>query len=393
MSEAMQPIIQVKDLNVTIKMDEGLLTPVRGVDFVIHPGETLGLVGESGCGKSLTSKAILGINDKKCDATGQILFQSDDGDVIDLHELPLPERRRYLRRLRKARDNCREVKGKNRITRWVHRKILAPTVRRMYKRAYRPYADKYLRKVRGKQISMIFQEPMVAFSPMYTIGNQINEATRLHITRNKKKSKQITLDMMKMVGIANAEKRYDQYPHEFSGGMLQRALIAMALVCRPRLLIADEPTTALDVTIQAQILEIMQELQKELGMAILFITHDLGTVAKMCDRVAVMYLGKIVETGTAMEIYKNPQHPYTKGLMGSVHKIGTLKQDKLFSIEGTVPLALNLKPGCGFYERCSERIEGVCNVTDPATTCLEGTHCVACHRCCNTPRKEDFTND
>ena len=330
MSE-MKPIIQVKNLGVNIKMDEGLLTPVRGVDFEIYPGETLGLVGESGCGKSLTNKAILGINDKKCASTGEIFFRNDQDEVVDLLKL--------------------NPRGKE------------------------------IRAIRGKQISMIFQEPMVAFSPMYTIGNQINECTRLHITKDKKESKRISIEMMKMVGIANAEKRYDQYPHEFSGGMLQRALIAMALVCRPRLLIADEPTTALDVTIQAQILELMQSLQKELGMAILFITHDLGTVAKMCDRVAVMYLGKIVETGTAAEIYKNPQHPYTKGLMGSVHKIGSLKADRLYSIEGTVPLALNLKPGCGFYDRCSERIEGVCNKVDPETMCLGGSHCVACHRC------------
>ena len=330
MSE-MKPIIQVKNLGVNIKMDEGLLTPVRGVDFEIYPGETLGLVGESGCGKSLTNKAILGINDKKCASTGEIFFRNDQDEVVDLLKL--------------------NPRGKE------------------------------IRAIRGKQISMIFQEPMVAFSPMYTIGNQINECTRLHITKDKQESKRISIEMMKMVGIANAEKRYDQYPHEFSGGMLQRALIAMALVCRPRLLIADEPTTALDVTIQAQILELMQSLQKELGMAILFITHDLGTVAKMCDRVAVMYLGKIVETGTAAEIYKNPQHPYTKGLMGSVHKIGSLKADRLYSIEGTVPLALNLKPGCGFYDRCSERIEGVCNKVDPETMCLGGSHCVACHRC------------
>ena len=330
MSE-MKPIIQVKNLGVNIKMDEGLLTPVRGVDFEIYPGETLGLVGESGCGKSLTNKAILGINDKKCASTGEILFRNDQDEVVDLLKL--------------------NPRGKE------------------------------IRAIRGKQISMIFQEPMVAFSPMYTIGNQINECTRLHITKDKQESKRISIEMMKMVGIANAEKRYDQYPHEFSGGMLQRALIAMALVCRPRLLIADEPTTALDVTIQAQILELMQDLQKKMGMAILFITHDLGTVAKMCDRVAVMYLGKIVETGTAAEIYKNPQHPYTKGLMGSVHKIGSLKADRLYSIEGTVPLALNLKPGCGFYDRCSERIEGVCNKVDPETMCLGGSHCVACHRC------------
>ncbi len=339
MSEIKKPIIQVKNLGVNIKMDEGLLTPVRGVDFEIYPGETLGLVGESGCGKSLTNKAILGINDKKCVSTGEIFFRNEQDEVVDLLKL--------------------NPRGKE------------------------------IRAIRGKQISMIFQEPMVAFSPMYTIGNQINECTRLHITKDKKESKRISIEMMKLVGIANAEKRYDQYPHEFSGGMLQRALIAMALVCRPRLLIADEPTTALDVTIQAQILELMQELQKELGMAILFITHDLGTVAKMCDRVAVMYLGKIVETGTAAEIYKNPQHPYTRGLMGSVHKIGSLKADRLYSIEGTVPLALNLMPGCGFYDRCDARIEGLCNKVDPETVCLGGSHCVACHRC----KKEGSAND
>ena len=359
--ENMKPIIQVRNLGVNIKMDEGLLTPVRGVDFEIHPGETLGLVGESGCGKSLTSKAILAINDKKCQSTGEIIFRDENDQVVDIIALEKASKRREFLGFRKVKPG--EIGKKDAI--------------------------RQLRTIRGKQISMIFQEPMVAFSPMYTIGNQINEATLLHITKDKEKAKKITLDMMKLVGIANAEKRYDQYPHEFSGGMLQRALIAMALVCKPRLLIADEPTTALDVTIQAQILELMQELQKELRMAILFITHDLGTVAKMCDRVAVMYLGKIVETGTAKEIYKNPQHPYTRGLMGSVHKIGSLKADRLYSIEGTVPLALNLKPGCGFYDRCDARIEGVCDKVDPESVCLGGTHCVACHRC----RKEVEAND
>ncbi|MBQ7137851.1 MAG: ABC transporter ATP-binding protein [Clostridia bacterium] len=355
-----KPIIQVRNLGVNIKMDEGLLTPVRGVDFEIHPGETLGLVGESGCGKSLTSKAILAINDKKCQSTGEILFRDENDQVVDIIALEKASKRREFLGFRKVKPG--EIGKKDAI--------------------------RQLRTIRGKQISMIFQEPMVAFSPMYTIGNQINEATLLHITKDKEKAKKITLDMMKLVGIANAEKRYDQYPHEFSGGMLQRALIAMALVCKPRLLIADEPTTALDVTIQAQILELMQELQKELRMAILFITHDLGTVAKMCDRVAVMYLGKIVETGTAKEIYKNPQHPYTRGLMGSVHKIGSLKADRLYSIEGTVPLALNLKPGCGFYDRCDARIEGVCDKVDPESICLGGTHCVACHRCKQNAEKE-----
>ena len=331
-------ILEIRDLKVNIKIDEGTLTAVRGVDFEIRKGETLGLVGESGCGKSLTSKAILGINEKNCKAEGEIIFDVDELGRVNLLSL--------------------NPRGKE------------------------------IRAVRGKQISMIFQEPMVAFSPMYTIGNQINEATLLHITKDKKKAKEISLVVMKKVGIANAEKRYDQYPHEFSGGMLQRALIAMALVCSPKLLIADEPTTALDVTIQAQILELMKELQKDFGMSILFITHDLGTVAKMCDRVAVMYLGRIVESASAVEIYKNPRHPYTQGLIGSVHKIGTKAQERLFSIEGTVPLALNLPKGCGFYERCHKRIEGVCNVHDPSLIDIGGEHKIACFACTGCPGKE-----
>lgn len=321
-------IIEVKDFKVNIKTDEGIITAVRGIDFAIKKGETLGLVGESGCGKSLTSKAILGINEKKCVSEGSMIFNSEQHGVIDLISL--------------------NPKGKK------------------------------IRSIRGKEISMIFQEPMVSFSPMYTIGNQINECTRLHITKDKKKSKEISMEIMRKVGIANVEKRYNQYPHEFSGGMLQRALIAMALVCKPKLLLADEPTTALDVTIQAQILELMKELQKELGMSILFITHDLGTVAKMCDRVAVMYLGKIVETAPVHEIYQNPQHPYTKGLIGSVHKIGTKKSERLFSIEGTVPLAVNLPERCGFYDRCSERIEGVCDVKSPELTSIGNEHSISC---------------
>ncbi len=335
-------IIEVKDLHVDIKMMDGTLTPVRGVNFEIKRGETLGLVGESGCGKSITCKAILAINDKKCTPNGEIMFRNEDNSEVDILKM--------------------DPKGKE------------------------------IRNIRGKQISMIFQEPMVAFSPMYTIGNQITEATLLHITKDKKKAKEISLDVMRKVGIANVEKRYNQYPHEFSGGMLQRALIAMALVCNPKLLIADEPTTALDVTIQAQILELMKELQKEFNMAILFITHDLGVVARMCDRVAVMYLGRIVETGDSKTIYANPQHPYTRGLMGSVHKIGGRKDERLFSIEGTVPLAMNLPKQCGFYDRCDARIEGLCDKAEPELVEVEPGHKIACFACnnpaCMLHRKE-----
>jgi peptide/nickel transport system ATP-binding protein len=319
-------IIEVKDLAVSIPLDEGLLTPVRGVSFSVYQGEVLGIVGESGCGKSLASKAILGINDRKCRTTGEILFIRGE-EVQDLLKLK--------------------------------------------------YGSPEIRKIRGKNASMIFQEPMTAFHPMYTIGEQINECCLLHITPRKKAAREISLDMMKRVGIANAEKRYDQYPHEFSGGMLQRALIAMALVCRPSLLIADEPTTALDVTIQAQILDLMKQLQAEFGMAIIFITHDLGIMAKMCDRLAVMYLGKIVEEGPVREIYKNPLHPYTRGLLASVHKMGRRTREKLFSIEGTVPLAMNIPARCSFYERCKER-RADCGGGEPAPRKLEKGHRVSC---------------
>ena len=326
-------ILQIKDLRVEIPMPEGTLTPVRGVNFEMRKGETVGLVGESGCGKSLTCKAILGINDKKCKVYGEINYNHPTDGAQNL---------------------------------------LAMNPR-----------GKQIRSIRGKEISMIFQEPMVAFSPLYTIDNQISEAALLHITKNRQEAKELSIAMMKKVGIANAEKRYNQYPHEFSGGMLQRAMITMALVCHPKILIADEPTTALDVTIQAQILELMKEMQKDSDMGILFITHDLGVVARMCDRVNVMYLGKIVESGPAVTIYADPEHPYTNGLMHSVHKIGSRKKERLFSIEGTVPLAMNLKTACGFYERCDHRIEGLCDQADPELVEVAPDHKVACFACDN----------
>lgn len=319
-------VVKVENLKIEIKLDEGMLKPVRDISFEIYENETLGLVGESGCGKSLTSKAILGINDKKCKTTGKINFTIDgvEKNLLDM-------------------------------------KFDGPEIR----------------SIRGKNVSMIFQEPMSSFSPLYTIGNQISELILLHLTKDKNKAKELAIEAMRRVGIANPEKRYNQYPHEFSGGMLQRALIAMSLVCNPKLLIADEPTTALDVTIQAQILELMKQLQKEYRMAILYITHDLGTVARICDRVAVMYLGKIVEIGSVYDIFKNPVHPYTKGLLGSVHKIGGCNE-RLFSIEGTVPLAMNLPDRCSFYDRCLYRDEQKCTQHEPSLIEVEKGHSVAC---------------
>ena len=305
-------ILEVRDLNVHISVDDYLLHAVRGINFSLKKGETLGLVGESGCGKSVTSKEILGINPDNCTSEGQILYRTKSGKVLNLLELD--------------RDGTT------------------------------------YRAIRGAEISMIFQEPMTAFSPLYTIGNQLSEIILLHDPQATKASaRQRVLEMLKKVGIANPEKRIDQYPHEFSGGMLQRALIAMMLCCDPDLLIADEPTTALDVTIQAQILELMRSLQKEFGMSILFITHDLGTVANMCDNVAVMYLGEIVEFGTVRQIFHDPRHPYTKGLLRSLPKMDQMRDEKLYIINGVVPLPVGLKPSCGFHDRCEECIKGRCD--------------------------------
>lgn len=327
MENGKPPVLEVKDLRIEIPLDEGILTPVRGVDFSIRANETLGLVGESGCGKSLTCKSILGINGKKCRTFGNIVFRREQGGETDLLKL---------------KAGGRELK-----------------------------------EIRGSEISMIFQEPMSAFSPLFTVGHQLTEAVLLHKTRDKAEAKRLVIEMMKRVEISNAERRYSQYPHEFSGGMLQRALIAMALVCSPRLLIADEPTTALDVTIQAQILELLGQLQQEYGMAVLYITHDLGTVAQICDRVAVMYLGRIVETAPVEEIFGNPVHPYTRGLIGSVHKIGGSKE-RLFSIDGSVPLAMNLPDRCAFYDRCTVRDDKCCGGPEPGLIKVGENHFAAC---------------
>ncbi|MBD2868706.1 ABC transporter ATP-binding protein [Paenibacillus sp. IB182493] len=314
-------------------MDNGVMNAVDGVDFEIRRGRTLGLVGESGCGKSLTSRALIGINPKECETSGTIAYTSSQEP---------------------------EAKGEP-----LNLLALNPNGRK-------------IRSIRGRKIAMIFQEPMTAFSPMYTIGNQIMEAILIHRTRNKKEAKRIALEMLGKVGISDQEKRFDQYPHEFSGGMRQRAMISMALSCNPELLIADEPTTALDVTIQAQVLELMKRLQREFGMAILLVTHDLGVIAEMCDEVAVMYLGKIVEQAPMKDIFRNPKHPYTKGLLRSMPRLGGSKAKRLESIEGSVPIPVNMPPMCGFYDRCKDRIEGVCNARSVPATRISDSHTVRC---------------
>ncbi|MEK8128716.1 ABC transporter ATP-binding protein [Paenibacillus filicis] len=326
-----QPLLDVDNLQIQFKTDSGILKAVNGVSFRIEPGKTLGLVGESGCGKSITSKAMIGLQPKNSQVSGEIKLDQKSvgqpGTMVDLVKL-------------------------------------------------KP-GGKEIRAIRGSRIAMIFQEPMTAFSPLYTIGNQVMESILLHRTKDKREAKEMTIDILRKVGIANPEKRFEQYPHEFSGGMMQRAMIAMALSCKPELLIADEPTTALDVTIQAQVLELMKQLQQEFGMAILFITHDLGIVAEMCDEVAVMYLGQIVEQTTVRNLFHHPKHPYTQGLLRSIPKIGSGVK-RLESIEGTVPIPLNMPPMCGFYDRCSQRIPGVCNTRHVPSTQVAPDHLVSC---------------
>jgi len=320
--------LRVENLKVHFRLDEGILKAVDGVSFAIEKGKTLGLVGESGCGKSVTSQAILRIVPDPGSVQGEILYRRRNGPPIDLAAL---------------KEDGQEI-----------------------------------RSIRGKDITMIFQEPMTSFSPLYTMGNQLMEAILLHRTRDKEEARKIAVEMLDKVGIADPEKRIDDYPHEFSGGMRQRVMIAMALSCNPELLIADEPTTALDVTIQAQVLELMKSLQAEFGMSILFITHDLGVIAEMCDDVAVMYLGKIVEYSTTDDIFYNPKHPYTVGLLKSIPKIGDRDKAKLAAIKGVVPQPLDMPPCCGFYERCDRMIPGLCDKHDVPAAEIAAGHMVRC---------------
>lgn len=326
-----RPLIRVRDLHVHFELREGTVRAVEGVDLDIAPRRTLGLVGESGCGKSVTSKAILRILPSRAEIVRGSIELDCGESSLDL--VPL------------------EVNSTT------------------------------LRNIRGGDIAMIFQEPMASLSPVHTIGNQIEETVRLHQPDLPKAARrERVVEMLQMVGIPMADRRFDAYPHELSGGLRQRAMIAMALSCRPRLLIADEPTTALDVTIQAQILNLIERLQAELGMAVMMITHDLGVIAETADDVAVMYLGRIVEQAPVEQIFNATRHPYTKGLIESIPHLGGGRQHRLAQIPGAVPDPFSTPSGCPFHPRCSEAIAGRCDVgAPPELLQITPEHKVACH--------------
>ena len=323
----MSVLLEVKNLKTSFHTDAGAVHAVNGVEFAIDRGKTLGIVGESGCGKSATALSIMGLirPPGKIDA-GEILFHRE-GSAIDLSKL-------------------------------------------------KPMGLE-MRAIRGNEIAMIFQEPMVSLNPVYTIGTQIMESIILHqrLSRNDARGKAV--EMLASVGIPSPELRIKEYPHQLSGGMRQRAMIAMAVSCKPSLLIADEPTTALDVTIQAQVLSLMNQLRDEFKAAILFITHDLGVIAHTADDVVVMYLGKIVEKASVDDIFYDPRHPYTKGLMASIPSLTTTKDKRLIPIEGVVPDITQVRQGCDFESRCNVRM-GTCARSAPPLCEVAPGHFATC---------------
>lgn len=320
-------ILEVKNLQVNFLCDEGVVRALNGVNFSLKKGQSIGIVGESGCGKSVTSLSILRLLPTVGKIISGDIYYNYNNERINLAELPS------------------EGTG--------------------------------IRKIRGKEISMIFQEPMTAFSPVHTIGDQICEALLFHENITKKEAREKAVEMLSRVGIANPEERLDEYPFQYSGGMRQRAMIAMGLICNPKLLIADEPTTALDVTIQAQVLRLIKEMQEEFNLSLILITHDLGVVAHMVDYVYVMYLGRVVESGPTEDIFDNPAHPYTRDLLKSIPK-ATGTREKLASIRGSVPDSYTLPSGCSFHPRCSSIFGSQCSQEIPPLVEITPDHFVSC---------------
>jgi oligopeptide/dipeptide ABC transporter ATP-binding protein len=325
----MSAVLEVKHLKAYFYLREGVLKAVNDVSFSLPEKKTLGLIGESGCGKSVTALSVLRLvaPPGRCIA-GEINLRCKDGSQLDLMKL-------------------------------------APR-------------GKEIRRIRGGEIAMIFQEPMSSLSPVYTIGQQIIESLALHVPGNKQLYREMALDLINQVGIPNPAQRIDQYPHHLSGGLRQRAMIAMALSCKPSVLVADEPTTALDVTVQAQILDLLRRLQESFGMSVLFITHDLGVIAEIADMTAVMYLGQIVEYARTSEIYRNPLHPYTIGLLKATLSVKGVARTRLSTIPGMVPLAIDRPAECGFRSRCAAFDAARCMDALPGLKEIEDMHFVRC---------------
>jgi len=329
-------LIRITNLKVSFPLDEGIVQALDGIDISIKKGKVIGVVGESGCGKSITARSILRI----IPPPGRI----DEGEILVRSNIGATEGEETIIDLAKI-DEDSDILG----------------------------------QIRGGQISMIFQEPMTSFSSYHTIGDQISEAAIVHQTADKHEAYELAIKMLDRVGIPNAATRVKQYPHEFSGGMRQRAMIAMAMICNPSLLIADEPTTSLDVTIQAQMLELMRDLRTEFSSSIMFITHNLGVIAQIADEVYIMYLGKIVEKGLVKDIFHDPKHPYTVNLLQAIPKITGTAKERLVAIEGSVPSPFERPSGCTFHPRCDRMIKGVCESQVPVNTNITNDHQVSCH--------------
>ena len=381
-------ILEIEDLHTYFFTDQGIVKAVNGVSFNIPKGSTVGIVGESGCGKSVTSMSIMRLLQGPTGQiySGSIRFKSVDYKR-DEHGNPVP--------IYKKKPNGKilfeevlDKKGNVVLNRDGTPKrvpvqarnesgaLLFATEEKVYDIAEMPMSE--IHRLRGRQISMIFQEPMTSLNPVFTIGNQLDEVVFIHTPgATPEMAKARSLEMLELVGIAAPERVYDSYPHELSGGMRQRVMISMALACDPRLIIADEPTTALDVTIQAQILDLLRDLKHRIDGSIMLITHDLGIIAEMADYVVVMYAGRIIERGTVQEIFHNPLHPYTVGLQKSKPTMDS-DSDTLFNIPGNVPNPVNMPKHCYFKERCSKCI-GKCNGDYPCMVQVSPTHYVACH--------------
>ena len=345
-------ILEIEDLHTYFYTDQGVVKAVNGVSFNVPKNATVGIVGESGCGKSVTSMSVMQ------------LIQGPAGQIVSGHI-------RF-----NSEDYQRDAKGNPIPVEDADGNVYYETDEKVYDIANMPIHEIY--RIRGRQIAMIFQEPMTSLNPVFTIGNQLDEVTFIHVPgATKEMAKKASMEMLELVGIAAPEHVYNSYPHELSGGMRQRVMIAMALACNPRLIIADEPTTALDVTIQAQILDLFRSLKDKINGSILLITHDLGVVAEMADYVVVMYAGRAIEQGTVQEIFHDPKHPYTIGLQKSKPTMDS-DSDQLFNIPGNVPNPVNMPNHCYFKERCS-KCNKKCSGEYPGMVQLSPTHYVACH--------------